>query len=251
VRYVLEGSVRKTGDRVRIGVQLAHAATGREIWSERYDRPLLDIFAIQDEIAASVVIAVEPQLYAAERDRVQQKPPGSLDAWDCVIRALWHMWLRTKDHHEAALNSLSSALRLDPSYARALGLHSWLSLWHAHQGWSEGGLASVIASATERARCAVTVDEGDAWARLALGFAEMFHREHESSVEELRAALDMNPNFALAHACLSLTLAYGGKGRKAVQQIEKAMRLSPRGTSRCRHPFQRQPTKTGYYNLYD
>ena len=126
-----------------------------------------------------------------------------------------------------------------------------LDLWHAHQGWSEGGLASVIASATERARFAVTVDEGDAWARLALGFAEMFHREHESSVEELRAALDMNPNFALAHACLSLTLAYGGKGRKAVQQIEKAMRLSPRGTSRCRHPFQRQPTKTGYYNLYD
>ena len=91
VRYVLEGSVRRAGDRVRIGVQLADAGTGREVWSERYERALVNVFALQDEIAASVVVAVEPKLYAAERDRIQQKQPDHLDAWDCVIRALPHV----------------------------------------------------------------------------------------------------------------------------------------------------------------
>jgi hypothetical protein len=82
VRYVLEGSVRKVSSRVRIGIQLADAGTGRQIWAERYERALADLFALQDEIAASVVVAVEPQLYAAESERVQQKSPGRLDTWD-------------------------------------------------------------------------------------------------------------------------------------------------------------------------
>ena len=92
VRYVLEGSVRRAGDRVRIGVHLADAVAGIEVWAERYERALVDLFALQDEIAASVVTAVEPQLYAAESARLQQKPPGSLDAWGCFIQALPHMW---------------------------------------------------------------------------------------------------------------------------------------------------------------
>jgi len=227
VRYVLEGSVRRAGERVRIGVQLADAGTGREIWVERYERALADLFALQDEVAASVVTAVEPQLYAAESARVQQTPPSRLDAWDYVIRALSFMWRRTRSDNAAALDLLSAALRLDPSYARALGLHAWFSLWNAH-GWSASGLAAVLAPATERARAAVTIDRDDPWARLALGFSHMLRREHEDAVEELRAALDLNPNFALGHSCLGLALAYGGKGAQAVVQHETAIRLSPR-----------------------
>jgi adenylate cyclase len=228
VRYVLEGSVRKVSDRVRIGVQLADAGTGREVWAERYERKLADLFVLQDEIAASVVVAVEPQLYAAESERVQQKPPGRPDAWDFVIRALSHMWRLTRNDNAAALDLLSGALRLDASYARALGLHAWLSLWHMHNGWSTGGLVATLPSAAERARAAVASDQNDAWARLALGFAHMFRRDHTDAVEELHAALDLNPNFALGHACLGLTLAYGGKGDEAVGRFEQAMRLSPR-----------------------
>jgi len=227
VRYVLEGSVRKAGERVRIGVQLADAGTGREIWVERYERALADLFALQDEVAASVVTAVEPQLYAAESARVQQTPPSRLDAWDYVIRALSFMWRRTRSDNAAALDLLSAALRLDPSYARALGLHAWFSLWNAH-GWSASGLAAVLAPATERARAAVTIDRDDPWARLALGFSHMLRREHEDAVEELRAALDLNPNFALGHAFLGLALTYGAKGAEAVGHLETAMRLSPR-----------------------
>lgn len=228
VRYVLEGSVRRAGERVRIGVQLADARTGHEIWVERYERALADLFALQDEVTASIVTAVEPQLYAAESARVQQTPPSHLDAWDYVIRALSFMWRRTQSDNAAALDLLSAALRLDPSYARALGLHAWLSLWNAHAGWSAGGLAAVLAPASERARAAVAIDRDDPWARLALGFSHMLRREHEDAVEELRAALDLNPNFALGHACLGLALAYGGKGAQAVVHLETAMRLSPR-----------------------
>jgi TolB-like protein len=228
VQYVLEGSVRKSGDRVRIGVQLANAVTGREFWSARYERGLVDVFAVQDEITASIVMAVEPQIYAAERERVQQKPPGRLDAWDCVIRAMSHMWLHTKDSHEAALDLLTSALRLDPAYARALGLHAWLSLWHMHQGWSTAGLTGVLPAAFEQALAAVRIDGEDAWAHLSLGFAHSFRREHDYSVEQLRTALDLNPNFAVGHACLGLTLAYGGKGHEGVQHFERQARLNPR-----------------------
>jgi TolB-like protein len=226
VRYVLEGSVRRAGKRVRIGVQLADAGTGREIWVERYERALVDLFALQDEVTASIVTAVEPQLYAAESARVQQTPPGHLDAWDCVIRALSFMWRLTRSDNVAALDLLSAALRLDSSYARALGLHAWLSLWNAH-GWSSG-LAAVLAPATERALAAVAIDRNDPWARLALGFSHMLRRQHEDAVEELRAALDLNPNFALGHAFLGLALAYGAKGAEAVGHLETAMRLSPR-----------------------
>jgi tetratricopeptide (TPR) repeat protein len=158
---------------------------------------------------------------------VQQTPPDHLDAWDYVIRALSFMWRRTRSDNTAALDLLSAALRLDPSYARALGLHAWLSLWNAH-GWSASGLAAVLAPATERARAAVVIDRDDPWARLALGFSHMLRREHEDAVEELRAALDLNPNFALGHACLGLALAYGAKGAEAVGYLETAMRLSPR-----------------------
>lgn len=227
VRYVLEGSVRKAGERVRIGVELADAGTGREIWVERYERALADLFALQDEVAASVVVAVEPQLYAAESARIQQTPPGDLDAWDYVIRALSFMWRRTRSDNATALDLLSAALRLDPSYARALGLHAWLSLWNAHS-WGACGLAAILEPATERARAAVAIDRDDPWARLALGFSHMLRREHEDAVEELRAAIDLNPNLALGHACLGLALAYGAKGAEAVVHLETAMRLSPR-----------------------
>jgi tetratricopeptide (TPR) repeat protein len=189
---------------------------------------LAGLFTLQDEIAASVVVAVEPQLYAAESERVQQKSPGRLDAWDFVIRALSHMWRLTRNDNAAALDLLSAALRLDPTYARALGLHAWLSLWHIHNGFSRAGLAATLPPAAEQARAAVASDRNDAWARLALGFAHMYRREHTDAIEELQAALDLNPNFALGYSCLGLTLAYGGKGDDAVGCFEQAMRLSPR-----------------------
>ena len=119
VRYVLEGSVRKSGERLRVTGQLIDAASGNHIWAERYDRPTSDIFALQDEITDSVVATIEPQLYAAENLRLRSKPPESLDAWGCVVRAMPFIWAWVSQTDDTGINLLKRAIELDPGYARA------------------------------------------------------------------------------------------------------------------------------------
>ena len=122
VGYVVEGSVRKSGERVRITAQLNDVATGSHIWAERYDRDLADVFAVQDEITEAIVAAIEPQLYAAENFRAQRKPPDSLDAWDLVMRALSHYWRVTRQDNMVAQAMLEKAIAIDPNYGQALGV---------------------------------------------------------------------------------------------------------------------------------
>ena len=135
VGYVLEGSVRKGGDRVRITAQLNEAATGSHIWAERYDRALADVFAVQDEITEAIVAAIEPQLYAAENFRAQRKPPDSMDAWDLVMRALSHYWRVTRQDNVVAQALLEKAIAIDPNYGQALGLLAASHIFCAHMGW--------------------------------------------------------------------------------------------------------------------
>jgi adenylate cyclase len=128
VRYVLEGSVRKSANRIRVTAQLVEAATGNHVWAERYDRDLADIFAVQDEITERVVAAIEPELYAAEHIRSQSKPPDSLDAWECVIRALSLIGQGTRDENTEAEALCRRAIAIAPGYARAHSLLAWALL---------------------------------------------------------------------------------------------------------------------------
>ena len=137
VRYVVEGSVRKGGDRVRITAQLNDVATGSHIWAERYDRDLADVFAVQDEITESIVAAIEPQLYAAENFRAQRKPPDSMDAWDLVMRALSHYWRVTRQDNVVAQALLEKAIAIDPNYGQALGVLAASYMFSAHMGWAD------------------------------------------------------------------------------------------------------------------
>lgn len=121
VGYLVEGSVRKGGDRVRITVQLNDVATGSTLWAERYDRDLADVFAVQDEITEAIVAAIEPQLYAAENFHAQRKPPDSMDAWDLVMRALSYYWRVTRQDNVVAQALLEKATAIDPNYGQALG----------------------------------------------------------------------------------------------------------------------------------
>ena len=145
VRYVLEGSVRKGGNRIRITGQLIEAETGNHLWAERYDRALDDVFAIQDEITESVIGCIQPEVYTAEHDRLKRKPPQSLDAWESFIRGMFlysqHSDAGTKD----ALNMLDRAIKLDPCYAQAHGLRAVCLAWRAFQGW-ENRVDSLCAS---------------------------------------------------------------------------------------------------------
>ncbi|MES1148380.1 MAG: winged helix-turn-helix domain-containing protein, partial [Bradyrhizobium guangdongense] len=196
VRYVVEGSVRKGGDRVRITAQLNDVATGSHLWAERYDRELADVFAVQDEITEAIVAAIEPQLYAAENFRAQRKPPGSMDAWDLLMRALSHYWRVTRQDHVVAQALLEKAIALDPLYGKALGLLGTSYMFTAHMGWME--MATALPLAERAATAAIRADGEDPWAHNALGHVHLFARRFEDSLAEFETALLLNPNFALA-----------------------------------------------------
>src|SRR5262249_42646810 len=144
--------VRRGGNRLRITAQLIEADTGKHLWAERYDRDLTDIFAVQDEITERDVAAIEPELYLAEHVRAERKRPESLDAWECVIRALSGVGHGTQDANGVALDLCRRAVTISPGYANAHSLLSWLLL---RSGWWVGNVKAVLAEATKEARIAL------------------------------------------------------------------------------------------------
>jgi TolB-like protein/cytochrome c-type biogenesis protein CcmH/NrfG len=226
VRYVVEGSVRRSGNQVRISAQLNDVSTGSHLWAERYDRGIADVFAVQDEITEAIVAAVEPHLYAAESFRAQRKPPGSLDAWDLVMRALSHYWRVTRQDNTVAQALLEKAIDIDPQYGKALGLLATSRIFGAHMGWAD--MVSVMPGATREALAAVEADSEDAWARLGLAYSYLFARRFDDAIAELELALRLNPNFAFAQAFYAVTLCYSGRYEDGDIAVRRALRLSPR-----------------------
>ena len=226
VRYVVEGSVRRSGDRVRISAQLNDVSTGSHLWAERYDRELADIFAVQDEITEAIVAAIEPQLYAAESFRAQQKPPGSLDAWDLVMRALSHHWRITREDNAAAQALLDKAVAIDPAYGKALGLLATSHIFGAHMGWAD--MAATVPIAERAALAAVEADREDPGAHHGLAYTYLFRRRFDDALAEFELALQLNPNFAMAHAFYGVTLCYAGRWQDGDAAARRALRLSPR-----------------------
>ncbi len=174
VGYVLEGSVRKEGSRVRITAQLSDVSTGIHIWSDHYDRSLADVFAVQDEITQAIVAAIEPQLYAAENFRAERKTPDSMDAWELVMRALSHYWRVTRQDNMVAQALLEKAISIDPNYGQALGLLAASHLFGAHMGWTT--MAEAIPIGERAALAAIRADSEDPWAHYALGSVYLFTR---------------------------------------------------------------------------
>ncbi len=226
VRYVLEGSVRKAGTRARITAQLLDASSGHHVWAERYDRDLADIFAVQDEITEQVVAAIEPQLYAAEGLRIKRKPPDSFDAWECVVRALNLMNSRTRSEVASASELLRKAIALDPGYAQAHSLLSFVTMLRVYQGWEQQ--ESTLACISETAHKALLLDPDDPWAHVTKGFVLAWTGRASDAIVEFEKALALNPNFAIAHWLLALALCYLGRGEEALSHGDRAERLSPR-----------------------
>jgi TolB-like protein len=226
VSYVVEGSVRKGDDRVRITAQLNDVDTGSHIWAERYDRSLADVFAVQDEITEAIVAAIEPQLYAAENFRARRKPPDSMDAWDLVMRALSHYWRVTRQDNLVAQALLEKAIALDPNYGQALGVLAATYTFSAHMGWAD--TATTLSIAERAALAAVSADSEDPWAHYALGNVYLFRRRFDDSLSEFELALRLNPNFSLAQGYYGLTLSYCGRWKDGDLAARRALRLSPR-----------------------
>ncbi|WP_439401672.1 winged helix-turn-helix domain-containing protein [Bradyrhizobium sp. DASA03068] len=229
VRYIVEGSVRKANNRVRITAQLNDAVSGSHLWAERYDRELVDVFAVQDEITNAIAAAIEPQIHAAENFRSHRKPPAGLDAWDLLMRALSHYWRVTRQDHEAAKALLARAIAIDPNYGQALSLLAVNDMFGVHLGWVE--LAAVAPAAEAAALKAVRCDHEDSWAHAALGSVCFSTRRLTDALSEFEQALALNPNFSLAQGYYALALSYAGRSNDSFEAAQKAIRLSPRDPS--------------------
>ena len=226
VGYVLEGSVRKSGGRVRITAQLNDVASGSHIWAERYDRDVADVFAVQDEITEAIVGAIEPQLYAAENIRVRSKPPSNLDAWDLVMRAMSHYWRVTQPDHAIAQNLLERAIAIEPNYGQALGLLGASYTLGAHMGWAD--LTDIAPIAERTSLAAVRADSEDAWAHHALGSVYLITRRFDDALAEFELALRLNPNFSQVQTYYAAALGFCGRWKEGVEAARRAIRLSPR-----------------------
>jgi adenylate cyclase len=225
VRYVLEGSVRKAGNRIRVTAQLVEAATGNHVWAERYDRDLADIFAVQDEITERVVAAIEPELYAAEQVRSQNKAPDSLDAWECVIRTLSLIGQGTRDENTEAEALCRRAIAIAPGYGRAHSLLAWALL---RRSVYLGDLRTLVPEISMETQTGLALDDRDPWAHVAQANPFNRLRRFGEAVSASRRALELNPKFALAHALLGNPLAIQGAQQEAINSAEHALRLSPR-----------------------
>jgi TolB-like protein/DNA-binding SARP family transcriptional activator len=226
IGYLVEGSVRKSGDRVRITAQLNDVSTGSQLWAERYDRALADVFKVQDEITNAIVAAIEPQVYVAESFRAQRKPPENLDAWDLLMRALSHYWRVTREDNMAAQVLLEQAIAIDPNYAQALAVLAVSHTFGIHMGWEDKATAMPVAE--RAALAAIRADSEDPWAHLALATVYFHLGRYENALAEFEAALHLNPNFSLAQGFYGLVLSYVGRWQEGSEAARRALRLSPR-----------------------
>ena len=225
VRYVLEGSVRRSGDRIRVTAQLIDGTTGGHVWSERYDGEVADVFDLQDEITRNVVAAIEPKLLEAEGARTQSRSPDDLGAWDLVSRANYLFWRLNRADTEEAIATLTRAVERYPNYAPA---HSLLAFMLAASSYiGSDPLAPRVFQAGPLAARAAELDDSDPWAHLALGYLAFLQRRTDDAVSEFQRALGLNPNFAAAHGYLGWAVAFDGRTEQAVAHLELAIRMSP------------------------
>jgi tetratricopeptide (TPR) repeat protein len=230
VRYVLEGSVRKAGNRVRITGQLVDATTGAHLWAERFDGELEDIFDLQDQVTASVVGAIAPKLEQAEIERAKRKPTESLDAYDYFLRGLAALHLWTRDSNSVALQLFYKAIERDPDFAAAYGLAARCYLRRKTNGWMIDR-AQEIAETARLARRAADLGRDDAVALCSAGVAlALVLGDLDDGDALIDRALVLNPNLALTWLQSSWVKVWLGESEVAIERAARAMRLSPNDT---------------------
>jgi len=227
VRYVLEGSLRKSGNRIRVTAQLVEAESGKHIWAERYDRGLADIFAVQDEIAQAVTIAVAPAIADAEFHRAMRKPPNNLDAWAAYQRGLWHISKATAGDNTLAQRFFQEAMDLDATFA---GAYWGLAAAHMHAAavFQASSLPDARSAMEALARRAVALDGSDAEARSWLGQTLFMFGDHKGALAESERALAISPNLTIAHETLGIALIYSGRAKEGLVAFQRYLRLDPR-----------------------
>jgi adenylate cyclase len=226
VLYVLEGSVRKSGRRVRVTAQLIRADTNHHIMAERYDRDLTDLFELQDEIVTAIAGAIEPEILKFERERIAERPPQSEDAYGFYQHGMSHHYRHTKTDNIDAQAYFRRALAIDPQYPQATAALAIAVCNAGYLGWSDNEERN-YAESFQLAQRAVALDGRYPAARFALALTSMYTSRFDRAVAEMRQAIDLNPSFAQAHAILGHMLTYAGQPEETIPLVEKAIRLSP------------------------
>ena len=226
VRYVLEGSVRKAANRVRINAQLIEAETGNHIWAERYDRSLDDVFEVQDEINARIVSALDPAIRSFETQAALRKRPGSLEAWDHVLRGRWHINRFRKDSNLEGRREFEKAVELDGNYAQAI---AWLAMTYVFEfmlNWTDRK-DEALEAAYGAASKAQLLDDGDALCHVVVGAYCFWSGRLAQSRKAAERAIELNRNSFLAHLFLGGALNFTGECEASVQACRTALGLSP------------------------
>ena len=226
VRYILEGSVRKAGDRVRVTAQLIEAATGHHLWAERYDRKLEDIFAVQDELSQEIASALKVALSDQERSLLARQGTENMDAYDCLLRAK-ELWMRfTRESNAEARALYEQAVALDPNYAEAHAELARVCIQARNHGWSDS-LAVALAESLAHAEKAVALDDSLPEAHVNLGFICMWGKDHSRALAEVEKGLALDPNHADGHMYHAVMLSFTGQPAASVRWVSKANRLNP------------------------
>ena len=234
VRYVLEGSVQRTSDRMRINAQLIDATTGKHLWAKRYDRDAQRLFDIQDEIVETIVATLAFEVDAEERERVARKKPEKLEAYDFWLRGRNAWFGFTKEANAKAGELFDKAIDLDPNWARPYGYMAWVHVNNSRFGWSENPENSMEIALEWAQKCFV-LDPNDYKTHWALGIVHLHLRDFELAKAGYERALALNSNDADFLAEMSLALTYMGRPEQAIAQLKKAMRMNPRHPSWYRH----------------
>ena len=226
VRYVVEGSVRKAANKVRITAQLVDGTTGNHVWAERYDRELTDIFAVQDEITETIVGRIDTELRASEIDRARRKPPANLDAWELYQRGLWHFYKVTEQDNEAARTLFHESVERDPNFAVAHAGIAGTCFIEVLLGFGDNPtewLATGLAAGEQ----AVALDDKDGFTHYVLGRVLTLAGQGDRAIAELEKSVALNPSFAHGYYGLGFTLNWYGRAADAIPRLDMAMRLSP------------------------
>ncbi len=226
VRYVVEGSVQKAGDKVRINAQLIDTATGHHLWAERYERNLKDIFALQGEIVQTIVATLAIKVSEAEITRAMRKDTTSLEAYDYVMRGRNYLLLRTRSANVKAKEMFRKAIKLDPDYGDAYWLFGWAQFNNATFGWTEF-FSQALQQAQDLAKKALSLDESNADFHALLGTCYLYQDEYDLAISELQRAIELNPNNPTGYHFLGHGMLYAGLTDDAIKALETALRLDP------------------------
>ena len=226
VRYVVEGSFRRSGSRLRVGIRLIGADTGHQLWADRFEFGLEEVFALQDELADEIAAALEPELTSIEIAPYLGAPPGSLDAWQAYLRGSWHMYRSNQADNTSAIRWFQSAIDRDPQYGAAFGGLSMAYVFRHGAGWAkdQGAALDAISTAGEKS---TVLAPSDLRGHVGYGWSKLCKGDFDAALRSMEAGVACNPSSAFAWYYSACALCFAGEPEEALIKIEKALRLSP------------------------